>query len=91
MPFKSEKEGRFRVKANFCHAKDYGIHTLWINDKEVGKIDFYGEGVKWILVDLGVHDLKKGENVLKARVEGKNSSAIPGHMFGLDYLLLEKP
>lgn len=91
VPFKSERAGRFRIKASFCHAKDYGIHTLWINDKEVGKIDFYGEGVKWVLVDLGVHELKKGENTLKARVEGRNASAIPGHMLGLDYLLLEKP
>lgn len=90
VPFKSEKAGRFRVKASFCHARDYGIHTLWINDKEVGRIDFYGDGVKWVIVDLGVHDLKKGENVLKARVEGRNSSAIPGHMLGLDYLLLER-
>ena len=91
VPFKAEKPGRFRVKANFCHAKDYGIHTLWLNGKEIGKIDFYGTGVTWKLVDLGVHDLAKGENILKARVEGKNSSAAEGHMLGLDYLLLEKP
>jgi hypothetical protein len=85
-----QASGRRRVRLGCCFAKDYGIHRLSLNGKDLGVFDFYGEGVRWQVIDLGVHDLGPGPAILKVRSIGKNPQAVPGHMFGLDYILLEE-
>jgi len=92
LAFPVKEAGRYRVYANFTKANDYGIIQLYINGKKTGKpIDFYNPTVVPTgRMDLGVFDLKKGDNLFKAEIVGKNAKAIPKYMFGLDYLLLKK-
>ena len=82
--------GTYEVVGNFCHAKDYGIHEMKLNGKEIAPMDFYGTGVEWKLISLGTFTLEKGDAVLEIECVGNNASAVPGRMFGLDYLLLKR-
>jgi len=92
LAFPVKEAGRYNVFANFTRAADYGVIQLSINDEKLGApMDFYHDGVTSTgRKPLGTVELKKGENQLKAEITGKNAKASPGHMFGLDYLSLEK-
>jgi len=83
--------GRYRVGVVLTKARDYGIVQLYLNGKKAGEpIDLYNpEVVNTPVIPLGVFDLPAGENVLTVEIVGKNPEAIPGYMFGLDYLLFE--
>jgi hypothetical protein len=41
-------------------------------------------------MDLGTFDLPAGSFEFVVEIKGKNSKAVEGYMFGLDYLLLQK-
>lgn len=88
--FPVEKAGKYRVFARFVKAVDYGIVQVSINDEKAGQpIDLWNDGVRVSSQrDLGVFELKAGENTLTAEIIGANEKAKPGHMFGLDYILL---
>lgn len=92
LAFAVPEGGRYRVFARFLTARDYGVHKLAINGREVGPaIDFYSPEVKPTLeLLLGEFDLWKGENYLTVTVTGSNPKAIHAYMFGLDYIRLEK-
>jgi hypothetical protein len=83
------KAGKYKVLARMCYAADYGIQTLTLNGMAAGKIDFYHDGVEWRIQDLGEFDLPAGTVNFEVDVAGHNPLAIPRHMFGLDYLLLQ--
>jgi hypothetical protein len=89
--FEAPKAGRYRVMGKFLKAADYGIHQLAVNGKKAGEpIDFYNNGVAPTKeIDLGVFDLKQGENELSVTVIGANAQAVKAYMFGLDYVLLK--
>ena len=89
--FPAPKAGRYRVLGRFLRAQDYGIHQLAINGQNAGQaIDFYNAGVSPTReTDLGVFELKAGENEFSATVVGANEKAVKTYMFGLDYLLLK--
>jgi len=91
LQFQCPKEGRYRVIARLCNARDYGIHTIRVNAGPGVKVDCYGEGVTWKNVDLGVMELPRGSVQLEVQVVGRNPSAVQDHMFGLDYVILKKP
>ncbi len=82
--------GTYEVIGNFCHARDYGIHKMRLNGKEIAPIDFYGPEVSWKKHNLGTFDLPAGEAILEVECVGNRAEAIPMRLFGLDYLLLEK-
>jgi len=88
--FQVEKAGSYEVRAAFTQAPDYGIDQLSINGEKAGDpLDFYYEKV--IVAKergLGRFDLKQGENLLEVSVVGQRPEALPGCMFGLDYLKL---
>ncbi|GMV93961.1 MAG: hypothetical protein AMXMBFR82_37390 [Candidatus Hydrogenedentota bacterium] len=88
--FPVEKAGRYDVRAVFTKAVDYGIMRLLINGEEVNPArDFYNNGVIATPEEsFGTFELKAGANTFTAEIVGANAEAIPGHMFGLDYLLL---
>ncbi len=88
--FNVDKAGRYTVRARFVMAADYGIARLSINGQPVGDpMDFYNDGIKVTEErDLGVLDLKAGENQLTVEVVGKNEKST-NYMLGLDYLLLQ--
>lgn len=91
LSFPVEKTGKYHVVARFLRAKDYGIHQIAINGIKAGEpIDFYNPEVKPTdEIDLGVFELKQGENEFSATVVGANDKAIKSYMFGLDYILLK--
>jgi hypothetical protein len=83
--------GKYRLLARFLRARDYGIHQLAINGRNLGEpLDFYNPDVQVSEeIDLGVFDLKAGENELSATVAGANAKAVKSYMLGLDYLRLK--
>lgn len=83
------ESGRYEVIGNFCHAADYGIHRIFVNGKEAGVFDFFGQ-LSWKRVSLGTFDLEKGEATMVVESVGADAKAQPRRMFGLDYLLLKK-
>lgn len=89
--FPAPKAGRYRVLARFLRARDYGIHQLAINGQNIGQpMDFYNPEVAPSQeIELGVFDLRQGDNELSVTVVGASPKAIKAYMFGLDYLLLK--
>ncbi len=89
--FAAPKAGKYHVLARFLSARDYGIHQFAINGRKAGEpMDFYNSSVKAGKErDLGVFELKPGENEFSATVIGANAKAIKSYMLGLDYLLLK--
>lgn len=91
LEFDVPADGTYNVVGNFCFAADYGMHEILINGVRAGEFDFYGTGVNWKKLSLGSHALKRGKARIEVRVTGSNAKAEPKrHMFGLDYILLEK-
>lgn len=87
LEFESPSDGTFTVLGHFCHARDYGIHTLSFEDGTSKTLDFFGE-LSWKKIELGRVRLRKGVNRLTVKCAGQNAKAEPRRMFGLDYLLL---
>jgi len=89
--FPAPEAGRYQVVGRFLRARDYGIHQLAVNGRNTGgPIDFYTADVTPSdEMDLGVFELKAGDNLLSVTVVGANERAIKSYMFGLDYLLLK--
>ncbi len=87
------EKGSYSLKAVLTKAKDYGIVEIRLDGKLLseGKIDFYNpEVVTSGELDWGLHDLDAGEHLLDVKIIGANPSAASAHLFGLDYLKLEK-
>lgn len=84
------KAGRYKLTAQFLKAVDYGIAQVAINGENAGKpLDFFNNGVViWGPVDLGVFELKEGQNTIGFTITGANPKAVKAYMIGLDYLLL---
>lgn len=91
-----KQAGTYEIVGSFCHARDYGIHSLRFltpDGKELGApktLDFYNNGVIWKKIPLGTFELPAGEVILEVVCKGHNPQAIEGNMFGLDYLMLTK-
>ncbi|MEZ5963829.1 MAG: DUF2961 domain-containing protein [Planctomycetota bacterium] len=82
--------GRYRVKAAFTRAPDYGIVQCRLAGRDLGRpIDLYANTVEPSgALDLGVVELPAGDVDLRLEITGHNDDAEPRHMVGLDYLLL---
>jgi hypothetical protein len=89
--FPVAKAGKYRVFGRFLRAKDYGIHQLAINGQKAGQpMDFYNPEVRATReLDLGVFELKEGDNEFSATIVGANEKAVKSYMLGLDYLKLK--
>jgi hypothetical protein len=85
-----EEAGRYRVVANLAKAVDYGIVRLGFGDEASAAIDRYHTEVANDPLEIGTFDLDRGANLLRIEIVGAHEKAVPRHMFGLDYLLLEK-
>ncbi|MCJ7674346.1 MAG: DUF2961 domain-containing protein [Sedimentisphaerales bacterium] len=87
-----QKTGAYRVKMQLTKAMDYGIVQLYLDGKKLGEpIDLYNDGVVATgVLNMGVHELDKGEHKLTVQITGANEKAVKSYMFGLDYLLLEE-
>ena len=84
--------GRYAVALTLTHANDYGIADIGLNGQVLVKgHDAYAEKVEKHVVELGVVELKPGENVLTLKLIGANPKAKPdGYMMGIDKLELRK-
>ena len=87
-----QKTARYRLKMQLTKAIDYGIVQLYLDGKKLGKpIDLYNNGViPTGVMDMGIHELDKGQHILKVEIVGANEKAVKKYMFGVDYLLLEE-
>ncbi|HEY3243049.1 MAG TPA: hypothetical protein VGM03_06825, partial [Phycisphaerae bacterium] len=72
-------------------SRDYGIIQLSVNDRKSAQpVDCYNPEITVAPeIDLGIFDLKPGENRLTAEVVGANDAAVKQYMFGLDYVRLQ--
>ncbi|MDR3691990.1 MAG: DUF2961 domain-containing protein [Fimbriimonas sp.] len=84
------EDGTYEIVGNFCQARDYGIHKIKVNGKEVAPIDFFSPDLDWNKHTLGLFSLAKGTALLEIECMGHHEGADPHNMFGLDYLLLKK-
>jgi len=86
-----QKTAGYRLKMQLTKAIDYGIVQLYLDGKKLGRpIDLYNNGViPTGVLDMGIHELNKGEHKLKIEIVGANQKAVKKYMFGIDYLLLE--
>ncbi|MEP0847693.1 MAG: DUF2961 domain-containing protein [Phycisphaerae bacterium] len=91
LAFDAPAAGRYHVWLRRVKAPDYGIHQVRVNDQPAGEpLDSFGVRITAAdEQDLGVFELKAGENRLTIAVTGANPNASPGNMFGLDYVRLE--
>lgn len=86
-----EKTGRYRLRMQLTKAGDYGIVQLYLDGNKLGNpIDLYNHGVVPTgVLDMGIHELDKGEHKLRVEIVGANEKAAKSYMFGIDYLQLE--
>jgi len=87
-----QKTAAYRLKMQLTKAIDYGVVQLYLDGKKLGgPIDLYNDGViPTGVLDMGIHELSKGEHKLRVEIVGANQKAIKKYMFGIDYLLLEE-
>ena len=89
-----EKAGNYDIKAVLTKARDYGIVEISLDGKPLsnGSIDLYNapDVVTSGELDWGLRELTAGDHVLEIKITGANPSAAQSHMFGLDYVKLEK-
>jgi len=86
------EKGRYRVTAAFVQANDFAVVKLSLGGQPLGEsFDGYRAevGTTGPLV-LGTVELDAGEQPLRVEITGKNALALERHMFGLDYVKLEK-
>jgi hypothetical protein len=89
--FAAPKAGKYHVFGRFLRAPDYGIHQMAVNGKKThAPVDFYNKEVQATKeIDLGIFDLKEGENEFSTTIVGANEKAVKAYMFGMDYLRLD--
>ena len=83
-----EQAGKYKLLVQLTKAVDYGIVQLFLDGEKLGDpIDLFNNGVVFTgELDLGIHELTKGEHILRIEITGANEQAVKGYMFGLDYL-----
>jgi hypothetical protein len=87
------ENGSYELYSRFTKAVDYGKVKLYVNDEPVGNVyDLYqpedvGQTEE---IKLGPVEMKKGINILKVKMVGKNPDAYGRYMFGMDYLKVLK-
>lgn len=94
LEFNAPKAGNFNLHFAATKAIDYGIHSLALNGKALGKpIDFFQpSGVSHTgQIALGALPVKQGKNILTIKATGTHPDSVEKYMFGLDFLRLAPP
>jgi hypothetical protein len=86
-----EKPGTYSLTLGMGTAIDYGIHQILWDGQPVGApFDAYHDGVVFTAHEFGTVKVDRaGEHTLSVKIVGKNDKAVPGYMFGFDYVLLK--
>ena len=76
----------YSVIVELTKAIDYGIVQFYLDGEKIGdSIDLYnGDVIPTGPIELGIAQLDGKEHKLTVEIVGKNESAIPSYMFGLD-------
>ena len=84
-------DGAYKLSLQLTKARDYGIVQLSLDGAKLGgPIDLYNpEVVPAGVLDLGTHELKKGDHKLTLEITGANEKAVKAYMAGVDYVKLE--
>lgn len=84
--------GRYQLRGRFLKARDYGIVQLAVDGTALGgPLDFYSD--RLLVTDelpLGTLELSAGEHRLTVEIVGAHAEAEKRHMFGLDYVRLQR-
>lgn len=94
LAMEAQSAGDWRILTRLTQAADYGIVQFSLDGKKIGDpIDLFNKDAVTATgeIDLGVHTLKLGRNVLTVEIAGANPDAIKRYMFGMDYLTLKSP
>ena len=87
--FNAPKAGRFLVKTRLGMSHDYGICQFYINGVKAGKpFNLYSKPYRIIGADLGVCNIKRGENTVTVEIVGADERAGKARMFAMDYIML---
>ncbi len=87
--FDVNEAGTYDLVSNFTVAPDYGIVEISINDQLLKDgVDLYNDHVNQKKIELGTAELKKGTNILRLKVIGKNEKST-GYYSGLDFIKIE--
>jgi hypothetical protein len=88
LKFLIPEAGNYQVTGRFSKAVDYGIIGFEINGKPVNKTfnGYIPAKVEATEINLGNHNLPRGENIFTLLIKGKDKNAKPGFMAGIDYL-----
>ena len=92
LDFAMLKGGKYNVKMGITHSFDYGIADIAFNGNVVAAAyDAYAPKVEVHVKDLGVIELKEGENRLSLKLTGSNEKATKDQFFfGIDFLEFKK-
>lgn len=87
-----KEDGKYRLVIQMTKAVDYGIVQLSLDGQKLGQlIDLYNRRVVPTgPLNLGEHELTKGEHRLTLEMVGANDRAVKSYMAGLDYVKLER-
>ncbi|HEY3397167.1 MAG TPA: glycoside hydrolase family 172 protein [Armatimonadota bacterium] len=85
-----DADGKYQLTTVLTKADDYGIFQFSLDDVKLGDpVDLYNNGViPSPVIDLGAHDLTKGEHKLTIENVGKNDAAKAMYYFGMDWIKL---
>jgi hypothetical protein len=90
LEFPSNVGGKRKLFLALTTADDYGIVKLSVNGAVIAEaLDLYSRKVTPRPEQAFEATLRKGPNELRVEIVGKNGSAKPNYMFGLDYLRIE--
>lgn len=92
LKFDVEAPGTYRVLAKLTKAPDYGIMRIWLDDDEASAITFDGYAPSLTVssnLEITTQTFSAGEHPLHVEIVDKHSSAVPGYMFGVDFLDFE--
>ncbi len=79
------ESGYYDVFISKTRATDYGIHSFYIDGKEIGSADFYNSTVDMQGETIGEVALTSGEHILKIACNGKNNTSF-GPFLGINYI-----
>jgi hypothetical protein len=87
-----KEDGKYKLTVQLTKARDYGIVQLSLDGQKLGKpFDLFNLAVVPTgPLNLGVHELKKGNHRLTIEITGANEKAIKSYMAGLDYVKLDR-
>ena len=91
MKFISDKALSGTLKIDYTNAHDYGIFDVYLNGKKIeSNLDLYSPKLEKTAKSYKNTTVKKGDNIIKVVLKGKNPKSKPANMFGIDYVELQK-